>query len=1285
MVCVTRSSSKNEEGEAVDAVPPVRTRGRASSGRKTTTRRSRLTHAAEDKSDSSKIPESLEETDSGSPGSTESRSTSVSSNPLPSTPSRRSRKKRTSEAEDDGNPTNTVDLHETSSGLQNAEQDEQKDSEPRSVSASNTPSVTSAKPPSTPSRRRRGSSSSSQTAPLASPARITRAMRRAGISTPKDVVELDIVVEEPPNESQSSEHPVEEREVEKSPIKSPVSREAHMSPTKESITESTGEEMVVPEKETHEIIASPTRKRSPKSDESLVPSLENDQPANDLSSPSTGKSSAKKPCRKDIASPNRQEFENVEEVCSSPKMKSPVKDAVAEEVDASESVIGAKTPNSSPSKASSSKEVPSLEGSLSEEIDVEERLCSPIRNSPVKEVSPVKMKEVSPTKTADKESLDFEMEQFRSPKQKSLSASPGKNSPITNTSPVKATTSSSLDMEVEPSSPTGNVSGIEEKISGEEVVPENLNFEAELVLSRIITHADEATPVKTTKAEDVDLKKDLLRSPTKKSPVTEDSPGDVICVEETDIHEEQCVVSPLKRSPEKVSSPVKNLTDEMLTGSPVRKSPRNADATDGFVSPPAQRKEKSIDECAPEDESVTHMPTTQVGKISPMKPGSEADHDDVIAESSPGHQKSPLGLFEPDTSVPVPGEESVKKPLKKKSEKASKKSAEPEPTIEDEEDQPSCQDGEKYVELESFKKLFKRPKYHKKEFARSISALYTYASKLETRKNDLPTEILSNDVETVWQFIAFRSKQISKEFRKRFGLFDIDLKLHKEAESSEDESEDQDENEDEELNENDEEEEEVDLLNLKDEDLKDLEREMDEMREEENEKEPEQDENTAPRKKYPKSVVDDKFFSLAEMNAFLDEQDRQEGAETDILDTADDSWTGTADYCYEDFFGKKDIAEEPIKGKEKKLKKRTRTKDSDKSAKKSKTFRFAMDEAEPEIEGEANGLMEEEEQTPVLLGDTEEPQQQETKLKRSLKRLKETIKKLEAENLAPRSWEMSGEVTAQQRGENELLETHLQFDHGIKKAPEITEVFTEKLEELIKQRIKDKVFDDVVRKKRIEERSEPYRNQAIEEREMVKTSLAEVYEKEYQKAVGENKANNEVNEEHAAIDKQMRELFRLIDALSNFDYTPPEVKPEVRVVSNMAALRVEEVGMSASTDAQLLAPEEMKKRQKGDLKGDDERNRTDKLRQRRKKKNRQRAMVELFGEEKAMEGLKKKKKKKVDEDTSSSGGEKLKSAAFFSKLQETVRNEIREKTTKKKKISKVKSEQVSVGGSKYML
>lgn len=36
-----------------------------------------------------------------------------------------------------------------------------------------------------------------------------------------------------------------------------------------------------------------------------------------------------------------------------------------------------------------------------------------------------------------------------------------------------------------------------------------------------------------------------------------------------------------------------------------------------------------------------------------------------------------------------------------------------------------------------------------------------------------------------------------------------------------------------------------------------------------------------------------------------------------------------------------------------------------------------------------------------------------------------------------------------------------------------------------------------------------------------------------------------MNEEHVAIEKRIDELFRLIDALSNFDYTPPEVGTEM--------------------------------------------------------------------------------------------------------------------------------------------
>uniref|UniRef100_A0A1I7W9P6 Protein SDA1 n=1 Tax=Heterorhabditis bacteriophora TaxID=37862 RepID=A0A1I7W9P6_HETBA len=106
----------------------------------------------------------------------------------------------------------------------------------------------------------------------------------------------------------------------------------------------------------------------------------------------------------------------------------------------------------------------------------------------------------------------------------------------------------------------------------------------------------------------------------------------------------------------------------------------------------------------------------------------------------------------------------------------------------------------------------------------------------------------------------------------------------------------------------------------------------------------------------------------------------------------------------------------------------------------------------------------------------------------------------------------------------------------------------------------------------------------------------------------------------------------------------------------------------ASTDAQLLAPEEMKKREKG-------------LRQRRKKKNKQRAMVMIMGENAIMEQKRKKDKhSKAVVDKGSSDA--LKSSTFFNKLQDTVQEELKEKTTRKKK---VKSEVVLSGGSKFKL
>ncbi|XP_041074933.1 U3 small nucleolar ribonucleoprotein protein MPP10-like isoform X2 [Polyodon spathula] len=482
------------------------------------------------------------------------------------------------------------------------------------------------------------------------------------------------------------------------------------------------------------------------------------------------------------------------------------------------------------------------------------------------------------------------------------------------------------------------------------------------------------------------------------------------------------------------------------------------------------------------------------------------------------------------------------------------------------------------------------------------------------------------------------------------------------------------------------------------------------------------------------SIVDDRFFRLAEMEAFLEDvekkEEKGEGGDSDIdyfedmlsedeemedediVSTNKKKQKSSRDLKYKDFF---DPEGGPAKS--------DAVKEDDDVGSDGEEYGQDDEEMEEEMEDEEHEMLENvesrqakealkkvtfdlsedsegEDVSDILGGKWKEPEKPGPKssFEKRQEKMAEKIQELEKAALENKPWQLIGEVSGQKRPDNSLLEENLVFDQAARMAPVITEETTLYLDDIIKQRIKDQAWDDVVRKEKPKEDAFEYKKRLTLTHEKSKLSLAEVYEQEYLKQT-QQKAEEEENPAHLEIQKMMDSLFLKLDALSNFQFIPKPPAPEVKIVTNMPSITMEEVAPVSVSNAVLLAPEEIKVKNKaGDIKGDAEKTATDKKRERRKKKilkrlkqrereKRQKLREKMnegknlkYTKKEAAENLKKLAKDGKTTLLKDEGKDKAlrSSQAFFSELQDQVKRQLKgakndaAKKKKHKEVSAIK-------------
>jgi U3 small nucleolar RNA-associated protein MPP10 len=163
---------------------------------------------------------------------------------------------------------------------------------------------------------------------------------------------------------------------------------------------------------------------------------------------------------------------------------------------------------------------------------------------------------------------------------------------------------------------------------------------------------------------------------------------------------------------------------------------------------------------------------------------------------------------------------------------------------------------------------------------------------------------------------------------------------------------------------------------------------------------------------------------------------------------------------------------------------------------------------------------------------------------------------------------------------------------------------TDEIEEIIKQRVLDMLYDDVRPKKPLEPVKTRTAAEDFMDYEKSKKSLAELYEEDFKKEVLHIPVNTETERAKKEITVVFKKLCYNLDLLSSLHPVPRPVVQNLQVKnSQVPALVLEEVLPHAISQKELATPEQVFDKKKAELKSEEELTKTDKNAARKRHKN----------------------------------------------------------------------------------